>query len=199
MLLLQSSKHKIWWGLWIYFLTPYSLVPGDRIWAIHGASIISVSSDLIHLQERIHGVTSTTARIRTMKTPPKNHAIFTGYNDISWSVEKLCVTYLCGWTCDMLYIPHLMSCLTLILLTWRIGWAPNNVCKWQMGFNSAFEGLIFGCQCFLTRPLSFHIRNPTRYEEVRVRISVLRLIYSSRVFVVSLNRHGLQQYSVIDY
>ena len=24
---------------------------------------------------------------------------------------------------------------------WNIGWAPNNVSKWQMGFNSAFKGL----------------------------------------------------------
>jgi len=31
--------------------------------------------------------------------------------------------------------------LTLILLTWRIWWAPNNASKWQMGFNSAFKGL----------------------------------------------------------
>jgi len=30
--------------------------------------------------------------------------------------------------------------LTLILLTWRIWWAPNNASKWQMGFNSAFKG-----------------------------------------------------------
>jgi len=31
--------------------------------------------------------------------------------------------------------------LTLILLTWRIRWVPNNASKWQMGFNSAFKGL----------------------------------------------------------
>jgi len=31
--------------------------------------------------------------------------------------------------------------LTLILLTWKIWWAPNNASKWQMGFNSAFKGL----------------------------------------------------------
>jgi len=31
--------------------------------------------------------------------------------------------------------------LTLILLTWRIWWAPNNASKWQMGFNSAFKWL----------------------------------------------------------
>jgi hypothetical protein len=33
------------------------------------------------------------------------------------------------------------SGLTLILLTWRIWWTPNNASKWQMGFNSAFKGL----------------------------------------------------------
>ena len=33
--------------------------------------------------------------------------------------------------------------LTFILLTWRIWWVPNNASKWQMGFNSAFKGLIY--------------------------------------------------------
>ena len=32
--------------------------------------------------------------------------------------------------------------LTLILLTWRIWRAPNNASKWQMGFNSAFKGIM---------------------------------------------------------
>jgi len=31
--------------------------------------------------------------------------------------------------------------LTLILLTWKIWWAPSNASRWQMGFNSAFKGL----------------------------------------------------------
>jgi hypothetical protein len=31
--------------------------------------------------------------------------------------------------------------LTLILLTWRIWWAPDNASKCHMGFNSAFKGL----------------------------------------------------------
>jgi len=32
--------------------------------------------------------------------------------------------------------------LTLILLTWRKWWAPdNNASKYQMGFNSGFKGL----------------------------------------------------------
>ena len=34
-----------------------------------------------------------------------------------------------------------MTSLTLILLTWRIWRAPNNVSKWQMGFNVVFKGL----------------------------------------------------------
>jgi hypothetical protein len=32
--------------------------------------------------------------------------------------------------------------LNLILLTWRIWWAPNNASKWQMGFYLAFKELI---------------------------------------------------------
>jgi len=32
--------------------------------------------------------------------------------------------------------------LTFYLLTWKIWWAPNNASKGQMGFNSAFKGLI---------------------------------------------------------
>ena len=32
--------------------------------------------------------------------------------------------------------------LTLILLTWRIGWAPNNASRWEIGYNSACKGLI---------------------------------------------------------
>jgi hypothetical protein len=38
-------------------------------------------------------------------------------------------------------ISRLGRYLTLILLTWRIGWAPNNASKWQMGFNLVFKGL----------------------------------------------------------
>jgi hypothetical protein len=41
------------------------------------------------------------------------------------------------WTLFVFLVKHL----TLILLTWRIWWAPNNANKWQMGFNSMFKGL----------------------------------------------------------
>jgi hypothetical protein len=33
--------------------------------------------------------------------------------------------------------------LTLILLTWRVWWAPNNASKWQMGFNLAFKSYVY--------------------------------------------------------
>ena len=36
--------------------------------------------------------------------------------------------------------------LTLIQLTWRIWWTPNNASKWEMEFNSAFKGLIRNLQ-----------------------------------------------------
>jgi hypothetical protein len=53
------------------------------------------------------------------------------------------------------------SCkIPVILLTWRIGWAPNNASRWQMGFNSVFEGLIkleFSWQIFEKfSNISFH-------------------------------------------
>jgi hypothetical protein len=35
----------------------------------------------------------------------------------------------------------MLKMLTLILLMWRIGRAPNNTSKWQVEFNSAFKGL----------------------------------------------------------
>ena len=44
-----------------------------------------------------------------------------------------------------------------------------------------------------------YVRIPTPNKEVRVRISVLRLISWSKVFRVRLTRHGLGQYSVIDH
>jgi len=31
--------------------------------------------------------------------------------------------------------------LTLVSLTWRIWWVPNNACRWHIGFNLAFKGL----------------------------------------------------------
>ena len=45
--------------------------------------------------------------------------------------------------------------LTLILLRWRIWWAPDNATKWQMGYNSAFKWLIMCVPCSLVTPTDF--------------------------------------------
>ena len=50
--------------------------------------------------------------------------------------------------------------LNLILLTLRIWWAPNNASKWQMGFNSAFKGLISWLCIFLHSPVTSCLLGP---------------------------------------
>ena len=48
-------------------------------------------------------------------------------------------------TQEMLWQSLFITCttckLTLVLLMWRIGWAPNSASRWQMGLKSAFKGL----------------------------------------------------------
>ena len=50
------------------------------------------------------------------------------------------------------------SLLTLTLLTWRIWWAPNNASKWQMGFNSAFKGLM-ACRKYMRWYIYFKLNH----------------------------------------
>ena len=49
--------------------------------------------------------------------------------------------------------------LTLTLLTWNIGRALNNARKWQMGLNSAFEGLKY-LEIKLSKAVKLAICNP---------------------------------------
>jgi len=67
--------------------------------------------------------------------------------------------------------------LTLILLTWRKWWTPNNASKWQMGFNSAFKGLII---LHSYRPL--HTLVAGCWLEVSIR-KFLRPATSAQVFL----------------
>jgi hypothetical protein len=74
-------------------------------------------------------------RLHSPSTPPwhgqgQPHFLFrilVRYRVVQWASWKL------KHTCEII--------LTLILLTWRIWWAPNNARKLQMGFNSEFKGL----------------------------------------------------------
>jgi hypothetical protein len=45
----------------------------------------------------------------------------------------------CTFFCVLLDAGELCGNLTLNMLTWRIWWAPKNISKWQMGFNSAIN------------------------------------------------------------
>jgi hypothetical protein len=65
--------------------------------------------------------------------------------------------------------------LTLILLTWRIWWAPNNASRRQMRFNSAFKGLIFWHRSFTFN--SNHQRDATVFQFI-----ILTFVYGSICF-----------------
>jgi hypothetical protein len=45
--------------------------------------------------------------------------------------------------------------LILFLLTWRIWWTPNNISKWQMGFNWVFKGLNWNLYSVIWRHSQF--------------------------------------------
>jgi hypothetical protein len=62
-----------------------------------------------------------------------------------YSVHHFHYTYVPAGELTFKILPYIQSLfqhfLTLILLTWRIWWAPNNASRWQIGFNSPFKGL----------------------------------------------------------
>jgi hypothetical protein len=69
---------------------------------------------------------------------PGTHVSLTAVQNVSltvqlqtWTVRKY------NWKIKLLF-SHVRF---IILLTWKIWWAPNNASRWQMGFNSAFGGL----------------------------------------------------------
>ena len=68
------------------------------------------------------------------------------------------------------------SALTLSPPTWRIWWAPNNASKWQMGFNSAFKGLIWS---------SLLCQMPSASSWSQNTISGLRLKFALMLFLAS--------------
>jgi len=62
---------------------------------------------------------------------------------------RLCCVVVCDLETSRMGAPYTydisslkVNNLTLILLTWRKWWAPNNASKWQMGINSGFKGLM---------------------------------------------------------
>ena len=79
------------------------------------------------------------------------------------------------------YISQQMQ-LTLTLLTWRIWWAPTIASKWQMGFNSAFKGLIKYNSWQLSNFYMFRHRGAIFRESSRIKE------YESNTLILVLHR-----------
>jgi hypothetical protein len=81
----------------------------------------------------------------------------------------------------VVFTRNIWTWLTLILLTWRKWWAPNNASRWQMEFNSAFKGLIRSTHTHT------HTQNPglkILCSNIYVRINKLQVF--SKFYVVWL-------------
>ena len=76
--------------------------------------------------------------------------------------------------------------LNLTFSTWRIWWAPTNVSKWQMGFNSAFKGLILSVVCKTKVCKSYN----TRFDSSMSTNHIVKL--SRKLFV----KHHIKYYDV---
>jgi hypothetical protein len=105
----------------------------------------------------------------------------TSYFNFSYSYSEVfgCLSYLLVY---MLYRHSACQSnrIKLILLTWNIGWAPNNASKWQMGFNLAFKGLTrlhwmyFKVSCLLLISNSAYTFSRTSYYQVNVSVVCLK-------------------------
>jgi len=73
-----------------------------------------------------------------------------------WSrnIKNRCSIYIYIYIYDISSLS--VNDLTLILLTWRKWWTPNNATKWQMGFNSAFKVLTI---IVITYYMSLRVQN----------------------------------------
>ena len=66
------------------------------------------------------------------------------------------------------YESYARQILTLILLTWRIWWAPNNASKRKMGFNSACTGL--------NAPQRLHVASDGKYRSLSIFLCLVLLL-----------------------
>jgi hypothetical protein len=76
---------------------------------------------------------------------------------------------------------------------WRIGWTPNNVSKWQMGFNSAFKGLSGSLRKSSRKNENF----PANIRKDIPRIQATRLICRTRLCCNPLMISGTEDGSVL--
>ena len=111
-----------------------------------------------------------------------------------WSrnIKNGCFIYI--YICDISRLK--VNDLTLILLSWRKWWAPNNVSKQQMGFNSAFKGLITSnlsfCHILYVHTVSFSGRLQCLNIMILVHNGFLSWIY--KVVFVVVGGGGAEQF-----
>jgi hypothetical protein len=60
---------------------------------------------------------------------------------LSYRMIKHCLPSIGAYGICWLMNGRFFLLLSLTLLTWKIGWAPNNASRWEMGFNSVFKEL----------------------------------------------------------
>ena len=94
--------------------------------------------------------------------------------------------------------------LTLILLTWRLWWAPNNASRWQIGFNLAFKVLkklpLQRLHLIPTQRKTISIVQPTRRNNVSnlfycgMTLYMFRKVFPS---VVRSSRVYIQQHAFV--
>jgi hypothetical protein len=95
-------------------------------------------------------------------------------------------------------LPHMY--LTLILLPWRIWWAPNNASKWKMGYNSTFKGLR-GCLSNLSSEpyVSRRLKFATTKKKKKLYIYIYISAYESNgtlFHLTTLIHYSLRPFSV---
>ena len=86
-----------------------------------------------HLYYEVNSTNNVDGSYALLYEGSKTNTNFQG--EKAWNICIKQSSYKPTWT------PLTTTGLTLILLTWKIWWAPNNASKWQMEFNSAFKGL----------------------------------------------------------
>jgi len=81
---------------------------------------------------------------------------------------------------------YICTLLTLILLTWRMWWDPNNASKWQMGFNLAFKELIIVMISRILHSVWNHVHDSSKQDLHRVRYTASPFNFHNPLFFLKV-------------
>ena len=144
--------HELWDAFSVLFCT-LRLVPVHELW--DAFSVLFCTFRLVHVHELWDAFPALFCTQFTVSSEiPCYYSFCQNFTVFLFKICRpfwlFCLPFLCA---QSLIYPNFWNWhLTLILLSWRIWWAPSNTSRWQMGFNSAFKGLsIINLQIFGTR------------------------------------------------